>query len=174
MAETKLGDWFETRHRQEKDGSKGEAFVTLKDGHPKWLQEAIREAHRGLLPDDWIYGECAAVCEAVDAGDLAAPDESGDLDGDCLDALDSFVEGRVDIYTKEIFAWAHRMCLTDLFAEAEERARDGGLEEGVDTAKRLSAIQACAIYIVAETMLQGLRGHVSAEGTLIASDPLVN
>ena len=167
MSEMKLGDWFETRHRWEKDGSEGEAFVTLKDGHPKWLQGAIREAHRGVLPDDWIYGECAAVCEAVDAGDLAVPGESGDLDSNGLDALDSFVDGRVDPYTKDIFAWAHRMCLTDLFAEAEEMAEDAALEEDASVAKRLSAIQSYAIHIVASVLLEGLHGHVSPEGKLI-------
>ena len=47
----------------------GETFTTLADDAPAWLQEAVREAHQGDLPNDWVYAECRAAAEAFDAGE---------------------------------------------------------------------------------------------------------
>lgn len=57
--------WFETKTRDN-----GDVFVSLKDGHPEWLQELVWHAHEAgaMLPDDYRYGwsyEALEVFESV-------------------------------------------------------------------------------------------------------------
>jgi hypothetical protein len=132
----RLSDYFETRTRDS-----GENFIALKDEHPKWLQEAVRDAHQGSLPNDWIYVECRAACEAIDEGDISE-DETHD-----------YADGRVDVYTKDRYQWATEMCLTDLYAAAESEAEDMGYEEHENIAHRIAVVQYHAIRSIAETML---------------------
>lgn len=136
----KLSQWFETRKRDN-----GESFVTLKDGHPEWLKSAVYEAHRGQLPDDWIYAVCARVCEKIDD------------QGFCADAWShEFCDSEVDIYTKERFKWAHEQCLTTLFSEAEERAAE--LSSGCKDANEwLGVVQFCAIEIIVGCIVSAVR-----------------
>ena len=141
-----LGGWFERRQR---DG--GEEFVTLKDGHPAWLKDAVRGAHEDALPNDWIYEACKAVCDAIDEGELGGAEDD---DGDTVHA---FADSQVDVYTMDRFRWATAMCLTTLFAGAEEDAAEL-LSAECDTADRLGTIQFCAYERIARTMLDAWRG----------------
>jgi hypothetical protein len=134
----KVSEWFVTGKRDN-----GDSFVSLKDGRPDWLQEAVHEAHGGNLPDDWIYAECEAACEAIDNGDLK--DE---------DALHEHADGRVDVYTKARFEWAAQFCLTDLYSTAEGEAEEMG--DTSDVTEKLGLIQYHAIYHIAATMLQAV------------------
>ncbi len=45
-----------------------EPIVTLKDGTPPWLSQAIYEAHDGMLPDDWKFSTAQEACEAIAHG----------------------------------------------------------------------------------------------------------
>jgi len=135
----KLGIWFQTGKRDN-----GESYVTLKDGRPDWLYEAVYDAHNDMLPDDWVYAECEAACEAIDEGNLKTDDD-----------VHEYADGRVDIYTRDRFKWAADKCLSSLYAEAEEQARDCG-SDGADTADHLGAIQYHAIYAIASTMLSAV------------------
>jgi hypothetical protein len=131
---TTFASHFKTETRAD-----GAHYVTLVEGKPEWLQEAVREAHQGTLPSDWIYAECKAAVEAFDAGELA--DE---------DAVFDHVEGRVDVYTKSLYQWAADFCLTGTWASAEQEATDMGLPD--ETEKRIAAIQYAAIRHVADAM----------------------
>lgn len=134
----KLGDWFETRTRDD-----GKQFCMLKDGHPEWLKDAVYAAHDDSLPDDWIYAECRAACDAIDEGSLK--DE---------DSLHGHADGRVDVYTKERFQWAADFSLTTLYAHAEEEAKEIGMSTAdVPIADRIAVMQYCAIYQIASLML---------------------
>ncbi len=124
--------FFETRKRDT-----GEEFTTLLDDAPDWLKAAVRDAHNGALPNDWVFEECKA---AFDAG--TDPDE-----------LDDYVDGRVEVYTRPLFQWAADMCLTNMFAEAQEEASEFGRSSD-DMEKRLQAIQYCAIRYIATVMVQ--------------------
>lgn len=136
---TTLSKFFETKTRDS-----GESFVTLIDDAPEWLQDAIREAHQGDLPNDWVYEQCRAACEAVD-DDTLNPE-----------SVYEHADSQVDIYTKSLFQWAADMCGTSTFSEAEERARDSGDDGNVEIEKRLSVIQFYAIAVIAETMLAAI------------------
>ena len=128
--------------------SGGEPFTTLADDRPDWLQEAVREAHQGTLPSDWIYAECKAAAEAFDEGVF------DDCEDD--DSVHEYVDGRVDVYTQALYRWAADFCLTETFSVADEEASDMDDPEmsacEVDLAKRLSNIQYAAIRHIADTM----------------------
>lgn len=77
----------------------GESFDTLCDGSPEWMRDACREAHDGMLPDDWAYSTIRSCVENIaDAGEDADHPEP-----DCL--------------TADLLAWAashsHRVALCD-------------------------------------------------------------
>lgn len=114
----------------------GTTFYTLADGAPEGLLEAIREAHHGTLPNDWIYEECKAAFE----GDLTDSD-----------ALHEYADGRVSIYTKELFQWNADMCLTALYRYAEDEASDLG---GASIEDRVKVIQFCAIRMIASVIAE--------------------
>lgn len=41
-----------------RDGSK---FIRLRDGHPEWMRDAVREAHGDAAPNDRHYAACRDV-----------------------------------------------------------------------------------------------------------------
>jgi hypothetical protein len=132
----RIASFFETHTR-----SNGEKFCTLTDSSPEWLQDGIRAAHSGDMPSDWIYAECRAACEAIDRGDLSTEDEAY-----------SYADGRVDVYTRDLYQWAADMCLGYVFANATEEAADVIGDEST-TEKRISMVQYCAIRSIASAML---------------------
>lgn len=117
----------------------GERFVTLTDERPEWLQDAVRDAHRGTMPNDWIYDECRAAVEAFE--DQTIEDE---------DDVHEYVDGRVDVYTKALYQWAADFCLTDTWSEAEVEAAEFG--EIPETERLIAQIQYCVIRYIAEVM----------------------
>jgi hypothetical protein len=132
----KLADCF-TRDNPRK-------VISLKDEHrDSWLRDAIYEAHGGLLPDDWVYEECYAACEAID-DEVLVPG---------TDCIHEYADGRVDVYTSVLFHWAADHCTSAVFANAEAEAADYGVAEAADTNNRLGLIQYCAIARIAQTML---------------------
>ena len=131
---------FETKTRDA-----GERFVTLTDDAPEWLQEAVRLAHHDTMPHDWVYAECEAAYDAYQ-------DQEGRPDDH------EHTDGRVDVYTKELYAWAADMCLTDLYSEAESRANELGTK-CEDTSQRLASIQYCAIELIATVIFDAIEAN---------------
>lgn len=131
----KLADCF-TRDNPRK-------VISLKDEHRDgWLKDAIYAAHNGQLPDDWVYEECYAACEAIDESSLTAED-----------GIHDFADSRVDVYTSVRFHWAADHCLSTLFADAEAEAVDLGGADDEAVSDLLGRIQYCAIARIAQTML---------------------
>lgn len=151
MKTIKLGSFFVTGKR-----NNGETFVSLKDERPEWLHDAVRDAHAGDFPNDWIYAECRAACDAIDDGSI-------DVDNrDVSDQVWEHADGRVDVYTRKLYQWAADKCLSDTFAQAESEVND--LLDGVtDTAKRLSVIQFCAIQSIVNVMVEAWRDNRDEE-----------
>lgn len=146
----KLADCF-TRDNPRK-------VISLKDEHrDSWLKDAIYEAHGGLLPDDWVYEECYAACQAIDDENLSGSD-----------GVHEFADGRVDVYTSVLFHWAADHCTSNVFANAEAAALDLGVNETADTNDRLSLIQYCAIAQIAETMLAAYEANRAETDQFIA------
>ena len=91
---------FETRKRND-----GESFVCLKDGSPDWMTEVVRDAHSGMLPDDWTY---QAVRECVDAV------AEGGEDAECPEP---------EIYTNALLGWLQSNL--SRIARVDDAIRDG-------------------------------------------------
>jgi len=72
-----------------KTKSEGESFWTLSDSAPDWVENLVKHAHDGMLPDDWKYEFI------VDALDLIIDGEGATQDLQ-LDA---------DIYTNKLLQW---------------------------------------------------------------------
>ena len=145
----KLASFFESAKRT----SNGETFVTLKDNCPDWLQDAVHEAHAGDMPNDWIYATCRAVCEALDEV------EDCQIEDWLANDAHEFVDGQVDIYTRDLYTWAADMFGMSVYANAQESADDGG-DESQDE-KRLAVLQYYAIDAITQTIAQAV---IEAEG----------
>ena len=139
----KLGSYFVKGKR-----NNGETFVTCTDDRPEWLHDAIHEAHGSDLPDDWVYAECEAACDAIDDGSL-----TGD------DSVHEFADARVDVYTRDLYRWAADKCLSDTYASAESDASDCGMPD--ETEKRIAIIQYHAIARIARTILAARDEHAN-------------
>jgi hypothetical protein len=135
-----LGAFFKKLDRKPEEPAS--RAVTLTENRPEWLFDAVRDAHDGTLPNDWIYEECQAVCDAIDDGSLATDDD-----------IHEHADGRVDVYTQNRFGWAECFCLQSLFAEAEEQAKDCG-GESTDVAEHLGRVQYFAIERIARVIFE--------------------
>jgi hypothetical protein len=137
---------FAAKTRTEPDHGGDRLFITLTDDAPEWLKEAVRVAHQGTLPNDWIYVECQAAVLAFDEGSLDDSEDDG--------CLHEYTDIRIDTATKDLYQWAADLCLTGTFATAEEEATDMGMLEEKETVKRIMRVQYAAIRDIADAMRQ--------------------
>jgi hypothetical protein len=144
----KLYNCFETCKR-----SDGEV-VCLKDSAPEWLRDAVREAHGGSLPNDWIYDECRAACGEIDEDRFSGRYPE--------DVVHEHADGQVDVYTSKLFAWAADMCNSGIYADAESEASDL-VSADASTEDRIKAIQYCAIQRITYAMIEAWRENADEE-----------
>ena len=152
---TSFASHFETRTRD------SGPYITLTDGAPEWLKDAVRDAHQGTLPNDWIYAECKAAVEAFDVGDLTNEEDPDD-------DVHAYADAQVDVYTMDLFQWAADFCLTETWACAHQEARDMGMRDG-ELERQIALVQYVALRHIADTMkracakaLTDQRDHVGA------------
>lgn len=138
MTRTKIAPFFERRRTRDS----GEAFYTLKDDKPEWLQDAVMDAHNGEMPDDWIYEQCSAIADMID---------DYDPDDDLEDATHEMADGLVDVYTHDLNRWyAANLCR----AEWVEQAREEGLiDADADITARFSAGQYLQLRFIADQLV---------------------
>lgn len=147
---TQFGSFFRTINLDN-----GDKRVVFTDDIPEWLKDACGEAMHHCI-SDWAYVECEAVCDAFDAGDFGTTEEER------YDAISSFADLRVDVYTQEVFKWAMLHCLTDIYSEAQERASELGDPEKPGTIEeQIKRIQYCAIESIAQTILAAIAEHTA-------------
>lgn len=144
----KLASYFETKTR-----SDGSAFVRFKDDAPEFLLAAIRDAHQGDLPNDWIWRVCFDVCIAIDTGVINVDE------GEWFDDCHGFANQNVEIYTRKLFQWLADVCLTTTFAQASEDADDVGTEDS-SIEGRVRLIQYFAIRRIAEIVCKSVADHL--------------
>lgn len=147
----KLASHFVTKKRGR--GPKAASFVTLRVTDSP-MREAVYSAHNGDMPNDWIYVQCLAACEAIDAGDIPLADAEG-----TADAVHEYADRSVDIYTRDIYQWAADMCQSATFANAETEAEDRG-DLPLATEDRFKLLQCCAIEAIVWNMLAFARGDI--------------
>jgi hypothetical protein len=57
---SELSKAFETETR-----NNGDEFVSLRDGSPQWMTDAVHKAHGDKMPDDHIYRFCEMAADAI-------------------------------------------------------------------------------------------------------------
>lgn len=134
--------YFVTKTRASQKLNERETFVSFAEDAPEWLKEAVRKAHQGTFPNDWIFAECRAAVEAFDEGALTDSEDDDDVH--------AHADGHVEPYTKNLFQWAADLCLTETFSNAEQEANDMGMAAGFR--HQLAYIQYAAIRHIADTM----------------------
>jgi len=149
----KLASWFET---VAVDG-KGH-FVRLRDGAPEWLDTAVYEAHRSVLPHDWIFEQCLAIANAIDEGSVQDEED-----------LHMHVDTEVEVYTKPLMQWVADFCTSTLYSEAEDAARDCESLSGT-LVEQARSIQYFAIDIIARTIFQAWRDNAAPESEPASSE----
>lgn len=66
----------------------GDTFLTLKDGAPDWMRDALYNAHGGMLPDDHFYRMADEAADAI--AETLEYDADANLDDwrhECVDAM---------------------------------------------------------------------------------------
>lgn len=122
----------------------------LTEERPDWLYDAVVAAHQGDFPNDWIYSECRAACEAIDDGSLSSDDD-----------VHEYADSRVDVYTHDLASWYADMCSSTTYATAEEEAHDLGAIDGEAIDHRLKIVQYVALSYIARTILDAYQNEGS-------------
>lgn len=138
----KLGQYF-TRENPRK-------CVTLTDDSPEWLIKAVRDAHGGGLPKDWVWETCQDTCLAIDEGILSL---SGNID------VHAFADSGVDVYNSLLVKWFADMHGTMLYEVAEMRAEELFNKKSL-IIEQIAVIQYCAIAHIAEVVLEAARENL--------------
>jgi hypothetical protein len=142
---TKLASYFEQRTREN-----GESHYCSGESMPGWLNEAIRDAHNGMMPHDWVYEIAQAVCRSYDDKELTS------------DEIGEFANDNVDVYTGQLAAWYGNFCNSNIFAYAEDSANgcSGGERQSIE--EQLRAIQYFAIEYIAGTIFAAIEANQEA------------
>lgn len=130
---------------EKKTRSNGTRFWCLKDNAPKWMLDAVREAHGDLLPDDHVY---RFVYEALSAIE----------DYETIDDAKCSIES--DIYTHQLLAWLNSN-LTRV-ATCDDAICELGIDPDADLITRISNGQWYEKNLVFDSILCSLEQH--AEG----------
>lgn len=80
----------------------GEEFFHQKDDAPEWAKDIVREAHDGLMPNDWSYRLILSVANEIDDLFRANPDLTGD---DLDDARHERIDSLIPVYNAERLDW---------------------------------------------------------------------
>jgi hypothetical protein len=150
MSDRKLASYFTNENPRK--------VWCLVDDAPEWLKDAVHAAHNDDMPNDWIYEECRAICDAIDCNDNDLA-ECGEDDHN----LHEYADGRVDIYTKVLYQWQADMCHTDCYSYAETALADSGSETATGE-KRVQILQYEVIRAIAACILNAWREDADNAG----------
>lgn len=80
----------------------GDSRIVYKDydNTPEELQDAIKEAHEDILPNDWIFTTFADLLQKVTEYDCESIEQLEDYRAEIVD-------NQVDIYTHDLTKWLH-------------------------------------------------------------------
>lgn len=138
---TELAKQFETRTRDSRT-----RYVTLIDGRPDWIYDAVVMAHEDELPDDWRYETCQSICYLIDDGITEASEIADSL---------------ADIYTSDLIAWLGGHWCRPVWVD-NARA-DGLIEPDADLETQLRIGQYCCIESMASIFLQAVQDNQEEE-----------
>lgn len=134
----------------ERTRANGETFICLNSDAPEWMTDAVREAHGGMMPNDWRY---RLIRDALFAIATAADDDDEDDFDDFDDRLSNEIDGAVDVYTGRLTDWLASSI--QRVAYCDEDAKEYGPFESV--AGWIQAGQLCELREIAESLLTTFR-----------------
>jgi len=121
------------------------------------LQEVVRSAHSGELPNDWRYGMTYELCHAL--LDYSQPLACAVTLDDYREWVGDIVELRVDTSTHALLTWLADNVSRCYFDDVDAWVGDA---DGSDIADIAGRRQREAIATMAHAILQGLADLVSA------------
>lgn len=110
----------------------GTTYTTLTDAADEWMTDVVRDAHDGMLPDDWRFDAIAAAVEF-----LADNEDAGDR-------VDEWADGMIDTDMRALVDWLGSHVSRWAYCD-EARAEWGGsaeyLSEDVMRGQYLEALE---------------------------------
>lgn len=138
------------------DGSK---FVRLRDGHPEWMRDAVREAHGGAGPNDWHYNAIRAMAEGLSERTFEAETWDG-FDAAVCDACHELADSQVDDYTSALLLWLAEA--PGALDACDEAAEEGLVDASADMETRIKCGQYRWYEQIGQTICRVLDGELSA------------
>lgn len=131
----------------EKSKVRGGIYV-LSESAPEWVRDAVREAHVGTLPNDWVYSVCKNFFDVYDPESVKDP----------YGFAHEFADRQVNIYTNTLAQWYADNCLTSFMAQADEELEELGLNHG-HLSDQIKALQHIAIRRIAEIIIEACQNN---------------
>jgi hypothetical protein len=120
----------------------GTEYTRKRQDCPEWVAELIREAHDGLMPDDWRY---ATIREA-----FITIAEADDLDEAGTEFADS-----ADVYNSDLLAWVSSNANRGAYVD-EARAEFGPPRDFFHSLQMGQYVERAEVYA---SVLAGLRAE---------------
>lgn len=134
------------RSMERRTRNDGTDYYTTTNGAADWVRDMIREAHDGMMPDDWRY-------DCIHSALSHISDEGAETTDELDDAGHEFADSHVDVYTAGRLKWLasnlNRLAYVD---DAVDEL--GG--EGLSTAERIGLGQYVESLEVFESVRQSL------------------
>lgn len=141
-----LYDAFEAKERDQPNEYGTKTFYSLKRGSPQWMTDAIREAHSGIFPNDWIYHSCKNI-----AGSMSDTDPS-----DWDDRVSEWADGEVDVYNADRTRWLASHL--DFGSEVDDAVEElGHSDQGIFG--DIGIGQYCVLQRIAYALIQAVRAQ---------------
>lgn len=137
------------------DGSK---FVRLRDGHPEWMRDAVREAHGGAGPNDWHYEAIRAMAEGLAERTFDAETWNG-FDSAVCDACHELADSLVDDYTSVLLEWLAQA--PGALEACDEAAEEGLVDGSADMETRIKVGQYRWYEQIGQTLCRVIDGQLS-------------
>lgn len=138
------------------DGSK---FVRLRDGHPEWMRDAVREAHGDWMPNDRHYNAIRAMAEGLSERTFEAETWDG-FDAAVCDACHELADSQVDDYTSALLLWLAEA--PGALDACDEAAEEGLVDASADMETRIKCGQYRWYEQIGQTICRVLDGELSA------------
>jgi uncharacterized membrane protein (DUF4010 family) len=78
------------------------------------------------------------------------------------DTAHEIADGLTDVYTAQLFRWGSDFCHSNLYASAEDEAKELGTNFA-NNFESMQAVQFCAIKSIACVILEALEEHAGTE-----------
>jgi hypothetical protein len=131
---------------------RGKSSIVLADESPKWMHDAVKDAHQGTPPCDWVYKICRYFFDGFEKHGYEDTEEF----------LTSFVSNCASNKADVVAQWYSEHCLMEFVVNAKQRMYgDEKYSSGVmDIDDQLIELQRIAIFQIAAIILAAWRNNM--------------